>query len=585
MVRTTRRPRSSRQLKNAANGEVDAQPTRNRSRTKRRSRGKNIVSVQPDAPPLSRKEESALKRQATKAKRDLIQYSVFTLLVAAVVGLLLSLLVEPKIGIGALVAILCLGLSFKYPRQAIFAFIIYIPFSGTIIYSLGGSGVLQLAKDAIYLPALIGVLQFCRKNQQPFLIPQSLKLPLGLLLTLVSMTWLFVNVPQQLSSGGSGEYPVLIGVLGLKVLLGYLPLIACIYYLIRNREDLYFLLRIQVVLVLICCGLGFVQYMMLKTGVCQGTTGTGEELFKASLEARCFVGGSLLYTPSQGQIRLPGTFVAPWQWGWFLISSGFFCFGTTFSDRNPFWRLIGLISLTSVSVMAVLSGQRIALALVPLTVIGLLFLTGQVANLKRFVPVGIGLAILLSILMAQNPALVGERWASFQSRWEASPPQRFIQEQFQWAMAEQEGILGRGLGRATNSARMFGKVQLVETYHPKLLFEIGPLGLIATLALYTVLTVATYKAYRSVKDPNLRGYAASMWVFVLFISYFPYYYPLDVDPVNVYYWLAAGIALKLPAIDKQERLRQRIEEASGKRKLTPRELRQLKAQETAATFD
>lgn len=585
MVKTTRRPRSSRQSKGVDNSEATPKPVENRSKTRKSRRVKGKAAAQPDAPLLSRKEERALKRQAARVQRDLIQYSVFTLLVAAVVGLLLSLLVEPKIGIGALVAILCLGLSFKYPRQAIFAFIIYIPFSGTVTYSLGGSGILQLAKDAIYVPALIGVLQFCRKNQQPFLIPPALKLPLGLLLTLVSMTWLFVNVPQQLSSGGSGEYPVFIGLLGLKVLLGYLPLIACIYYLIRDREDLYFLLRVQVVLILICCALGFIQYMMLKTGVCPGTTGTGEELFKASLKARCFVGGSLLYTPSQGQIRLPGTFVAPWQWGWFLISSGFFCFGTTFSDRNPFWRLIGLIALTSVCVMAVLSGQRIALALVPMTVIGLLFLTGQVANLKRFVPVGIGLAILLSILMAQNPALVSERWTSFQSRWEASPPQRFIQEQFQWAMANQEGILGRGLGRATNSARMFGEVQLIEAYHPKLLFEIGPLGLIATLVLFTVLTVATFQAYRSVKDPNLRGYAASMWVFVLFISYFPYYYPLDVDPVNVYYWLAAGIALKLPAIDKQERLQQRIEEASSKRKLTPRELRQLKAQKNAATFD
>ena len=71
--------------------------------------------------------------------------------------------------------------------------------------------------------------------------------------------------------------------------------------------------------------------------------------------------------------------------------------------------------------------------------------------------------------------------------------------------------------------------------------------------LYTSLTVATFKAYRKTKDKNLRGYAASMWVFVLFISFFPYYYPLDVDPVSVYYWLAAGIALKIPTLDKQER--------------------------------
>ncbi len=197
--------------------------------------------------------------------------------------------------------------------------------------------------------------------------------------------------------------------LGLKVLLGYVLIIPCVYYLLRDREDVYFLLRLQVVLILIGCGLGFIQFLMLKTGICQGTIGEGADLFKASLEARCFVGGSLLHTPEQGQIRLPGTFNAPWQWGWFLISSGFFAFGTAFSDRSPLWRIVGLVSLAAVGVMAVVSGQRIALVLVPVTIVGLLILTGQVANLKRLIPVGIGLALILTVVMAQNPAVVSER--------------------------------------------------------------------------------------------------------------------------------------------------------------------------------
>jgi hypothetical protein len=36
------------------------------------------------------------------------------------------------------------------------------------------------------------------------------------------------------------------------------------------------------------------------------------------------------------------------------------------------------------------------------------------------------------------------------------------------------------------------------------------------------------------------------------ISYNTYYYPLDVDPVAVYYWFFAGIALKLPELDRLE---------------------------------
>lgn len=539
--------------------------TKTKANSKRKTKGKAVVanSVEANEPELSRKEQRAQERKAQKERQKLIQATATSFAICAVIAVVVGLATELKLGVGLGFGLLCLVLAFQFPRLAIYAFIIYVPFSGTVVYALGGSAILQLAKDAMYIPAMVSVFQFCRRKNLPFLVPKSIKLPFLLLVTLSGMTLLLVNAPQQF---GSGESAIPMGILGLKTLFGYLFVIPCIYYLIRNRDDLYFLLRIQVVLITVACSLGLIQYLMLKTGVCRGTVGTGSELFKASLEARCFVGGSLLYTPQHGQIRLPGTFVAPWQWGWFLISSAFFSFGTAFSDRSPVWRAVGLGSMVIVAVMSVLSGQRIALMLVPVSVGVLAILTGQVANLKRFLPIGIILGLILTYLVIRNPDLVAARVESFQGRWKASPPHAFITEQLHWSIEQQEGILGRGVGRATNAARIFGKVELVETYHPKVLFEIGFMGLASVMLLYTILTIATFKAYRTTKEKNLRGYAASMWVFVLFISYFPYYYPLDVDPVNVYYWLAAGIALKVPEIDKQERLQKRIEEgvASGK---------------------
>ncbi|MEM9978959.1 MAG: hormogonium polysaccharide biosynthesis protein HpsL [Cyanobacteria bacterium P01_D01_bin.2] len=528
---------------------------RSAKRLKKRSSGAVTKAEQGAEQPLSRKEQRAKDRAIAKARSQLIQFTVLAFVASGLAGLLLGLLVEPTLGIAATAGLLCLSLSFKYQRYALYAFIIYIPFSGTVTYVLGGNALLQLAKDAFYVPALIGVIGMCRKKRLQVLIPEAIKVPLVLVLSVVLLNLLLINLPQQLESGGA-EQPVMMGILGLKILLGYLPVITCIYYLMRTTEDLYFLLRIQALLVIIACILGFVQYLMLRTGICAGTEGLGAEgveLFKASLSSRCFVGGALLYSPSQGQIRLPGTFVAPWQWGWFLISSAFFSFGTAFNDRSPFWRLIGIISLVSVFVMSVVSGQRIALFLVPIAVGGLSILTGQVANLKRFVPIGVVLGLILVVLTIRNPALLQERVDSFQDRWNASPPHEFVRQQFAEVIEAQEGILGNGVARATNGARLFGDIRLIETYHPKLLYELGPLGLFFVLVLYTAVTVATFKAYRKTKDKNLRGYAASMWVFILFISYFPYYYPLDVDPVSVYYWLAAGIALKIPTLDKQER--------------------------------
>ncbi len=527
--------------------------------------------------------QKLLKARAAAARRqEAISYLTSVILGCTFVGLLISLIVEPKAGIAAGGALGCLIISSKYQRLALYAFIIYIPFAGTVTYALGGNPLLQIAKDVFYVPALIGVCQFCRKNRLPIILPRAIKPPLILLMIVVSITILVTNLPDQIMQV-EGRFPMIMAIWGAKIIFGYIPVVACIYYLIRNLEDLVFILRLQAVLVLVACSLGLIQYFMLKTGICSGTLGLGAEMFRASLESRCFVGGSLLYAPSMGQIRLPGTFVAPWQWGWFLISGVFFSFGSTFSDKSLFWRMVGGISLVVLMIMAVISGQRIALALVPFFIGVLVILTGQIKNLKRFLPIVVVLGLVLFYLIVSNPDVVEARLDSFVSRWEAAPPQQFIEAQFSNALKNQKGIFGEGVGRATNSARTFGSTTLIETYHAKVMHEIGIVGLAVVLALYTTLTVVTFRVYRRTQDEGLRSYAAAMWVYIFFISYCPYYYPLDVDPVGVYYWLAAGIILKIPELERQEYekalLAQGIEVSPAKSK------RDRRHQSAQATFE
>ncbi|MEL7051454.1 MAG: hormogonium polysaccharide biosynthesis protein HpsL [Cyanobacteria bacterium J06588_5] len=542
----------------SAQGATDAQSkgTSKRQKSGRGKKGKGkATTAESDSLPveeLSPRQRLILERAAAKRRKETISFIASTFFGCAFLALLVGLFLEPKLGVAAGGALMCLVMAFKYQRLALYAFLIYIPFSGTVTYALGGNSILQIAKDIFYIPALIGVYQFCQKNRLPIILPKAIKPPLIFLIIVVSLTALITNVPDQIGQV-NGRLPIVMAIWGAKILFGYIPLVACIYYLIRNKEDLMWLLRMQAVLVLIVSALGFIQYFMLKTGMCQGTVGEAKELFRASLQARCFVGGSLLYAPEVGQIRLPGTFVAPWQWGWFLISGVFFSFGTSFNDEDFRWRIVGLASLVALFTMALVSGQRIALVMVPLLFGSLMIITKQYANLKKFLPVGVLLALVVSYLIVNNPEVVTTRVNSLMSRWEASPPQQFVTEQFSQVWDKQEGLFGKGVGRATNSARTFGKTVLIETYHPKLIYELGPIGLFAVMAMYTTLTVVTFRVYRKTKDKSLRGYAATMWFFIFFISYFPYYYPLDVDPVGVYYWLAAGIILKIPALEQQEK--------------------------------
>ncbi|MBH8574629.1 hypothetical protein I8752_16680 [Nostocaceae cyanobacterium CENA369] len=528
-----------------------------------------------ETPTLSLKEQLAQKRKAAQARKELTSLITTALSVAFFVGILLFLVAGIKAAVPAVLAILILSLSYKYPRQALIAFIIYVPFGGTITYYIGNSPVLQLAKDAFYIPVLISLWQSCRQRGIPLIPVKAIKTPLYILLGLCLLTLIFVNGGQQLNPPSAGllekapnEIPLGMGILGLKVFLGYVPLIGCAYYLIRDKRDFLFLSRLQISLIFISCILGIIQYLLLLTGICEGTRNAeGSALFKATLEARCYFGGSLVYSPSQGMIRLPGTFVAPWQWAWFLISSTFFTFATGFTDPSIIWRIVSLGSLVTVFINAVVSGQRIALALVPTCFVILLLLTGQVGNLKRFIPIGVGLALVISIAVVTNPTVVEERTASFTSRWEASPPQEFIVQQFEENWKSVDGPLGSGLGRATNSARALGQTKLVETYYPKVLYEVGILGLLGFVALVTTLTFTAFRTYRRIKNRNFRSYGAALWVFILFISYNTYYYPLDVDPVAVYYWFFAGVLFKLPALEKQDKEDADPKKAAKKKRL------------------
>ena len=546
-----------------------------------KSKSKRTKNKQ-DKPKLSRKERVAQQRKAREKRKKLLGTLVAGLFLGVILGVPLALTVDLEIGLSLIALIPCVLLSFQYPRLALWIFLIYMPFSGTVTYWIGGgNAAFQIAKDVFYIPALLGLLLECRRKNQPVLVAKQLLPTLMFLLFACLLTLFIVNASQQFLPYCSdlseqflraedGSYllnsqglvikvpckqgtPFLQGLLGLKVLIGYIPLIFCAHYLIQDRRRLLFLGRLLLVLAIICCSLGLIQYWFLTSGRCAGTEGVqGVELFKASLRAKCFVGGALLYSPSQGEIRLPGTFVSPWHWAWFLVASSAICFAVAFSDPAFRWRMGGLFGMAIVFVNAVISGQRLALALVPSLILVLLFLTGQIVNLKRFIPVGIGLALLLGIVAANNPEIIQSRVDSFVNRWNASPPHLFVLQQLNFAIENQEGILGRGLGRATNSARVFGDVALIETFHAKLLYEVGYIGLFAFLLFVAHLSLVTFLKHYSVRDRTLHSYGSCLWVFILVISFFPYWYPLDTDPVAVYYWFFAGVIFRLPAIEKQE---------------------------------
>ena len=484
-------------------------------------------------------------------RRELIQLIAFAVLpglsVAALEGLVSGLWVSLILAI--------VGLSYTYPAWGLWGLLIYLPFAGTLTHGFADSSrFTHLIKDFFYIPALCSILINDRAYLKLFWAKiRPLYLPLSALTLCVGISFIWVNIIGENIEPTSGNQ-FLMGLVGIKTILSYIPLMLCGYYLIHSKDELLFFTRSQVVLVVCCCFLGFIQYLLLTKGICSGNEGLGgPSVYRASLEAQCFVGGAVLYNATAGLVRLPGTFVAPWQWGWFLICSTFFLFAIDVSDPDRRWRIVSAIATGLLIIMSVFSGQRIALALVPIIFIILQILTS--AN-KKFLPIKWGSAVLASGLIVQTVNRVEQRIESLVDRWTISPPHEFMWKQWLWTWNQQDGLWGHGVGAATNAARKFAPTRLIETFHAKIFYEIGPIGLLAFLAVVSAIAFLTFQAYRSIRDRSLKQLALCLWMFVALVSYFPYYYPLDVDPIAIYYWLVAGILLKLPELEKEDRMQE-----------------------------
>ena len=151
------------------------------TKLKKTPKSKKQSSV--ETPTLSLKEQLAQKRQTAKARQEFISILSSTIGCALFLGMIIFFVGGVKLAIPAVLGIIVITLSYKYPRPALFAFIIYLPLGGTIIYALGNSPLMQLAKDAFYIPALISIWQTYKKQNQPFIVPKSIKIPLLILLS------------------------------------------------------------------------------------------------------------------------------------------------------------------------------------------------------------------------------------------------------------------------------------------------------------------------------------------------------------------------------------------------------------------
>ena len=109
---------------------------------------------------------------------------------------------------------------------------------------------------------------------------------------------------------------------------------------------------------------------------------------------------------------------------------------------------------------------------------------------------------------------------------------------------------GNGAGMNTGSARYAfddpSSFKAFENYYAKAVYELGVAGLIIVLALFVILIIYGYRIHHRIKDTELRSCSAAILAFIVTMMLNSFKgWQIDLDPVNVYFWLFAGILLKL----------------------------------------
>ena len=433
-------------------------------------------------------------------------------------------------------------------RWSVYGLLLYLPFSGIpILAAYPDTEVPVLLKDFLFvIPAYVGFLAcFGRRFRHIWFAaaPTVLFATLGLLVAAQAFN-------PALPRG-------LVGAIGVKVWLFYIPLYFLAYHFVRDRRDLFRLLTLVSVAAVVPALVGVFQ-----AGLFRGD----HDSWVSFLEG---IYGDAAGPATQGftQFDLPGGGIIRRVPSTFSSWTQYFNFVATMVAVTYAWwrgalsgRRAGLLGAGVCLLMVtatLLTGARAAFLLVPV-LLALILALQQGARRPSpralAAPVGVVLAFA-AVFAVVSPSLLAQVFTKVGLEFGTT-----FFESFGKAVEITWSGLGTGIDTiasryAYSSTALFPAVGGIwfESWWVKVVLELGIPGLVVVAALFATILARGFRQHRSVADPRLAAVSAAILAFlavnVVAAATKPY---LDYDPVNVYFWFLAGVLAKIPVLDATE---------------------------------
>jgi hypothetical protein len=435
--------------------------------------------------------------------------------------------------IGALIAATAMAVGLYNWRWSVLGLLSYMPFSGIpILLGLPNAQIAVLLKDLLFvLPTYTGYLLARRRKGLSF--PGSPLYPLLAGLALLVAVESLQTIRQPL-----------VAAVGAKVWLMYMPLLFLGYHLIYDRSRLTSLLGLMSVLALIPAGVGIVEAVLLDSGrsdLVYGWYGAAARSVTQNFVQFDFS------SPTGRLLRVPSLFSSVFQYYDFVASTSAISFAWWQLTRRRLALCVWLIMLLA----CFSSGARAAFVLTPL-MMGITLLLSRSAVQAAALVTGVGSVLIIAAALIGLSAgdlvfgAIGVGTAEVSAGFVNGVP-----------TALQSSLIGMGTGIDTWGARyvlgdagpIVAGLSYSESWYVKVILELGIGGLLLFGLVFGWLLLRGYHAHQSLSEPGLRAVSASLLALLVWTLAYSLKGPqFDLDPVNVYFWLFAGVLLKISAI-------------------------------------
>lgn len=421
-------------------------------------------------------------------------------------------------------------------RLGVALLLLYIPFAGTVTFALYPSSLPTLFKDFYFvIPVYMGFWLGRRDEAPKERVPDLVRFMIFALVFLV-----FIQ------SFNPGLASWLVAAIGAKIWLFYLPLLFVAFAIVESRNDLINLLRILVVVAWIPCAIGILEWLASMTFGYQETMlavyGRAAEGATQNF-AHFDLGGEFF--------RIPSTFTFVTQYYGYTLSMIVPSFALTKLDESDGWRKFAIATMWLAVVASFMCGERGAYVFVPLLLLMVFWLEDLFKGGAKLILMLMPVLLLALYVAGIEPMKLYSMVKELFLHYSDNIARKGLMD------AIRSSPLGTGTGMNTGPARYAFNVPDsfvgIENYYAKAVVELGIPGLMVVAGLFLAIIGHGYGIHSRLRDPGLRSCASIFLAYVVIISLSSFKgWQIDLDPVNVYFWMFSGFMLKLEYLERDE---------------------------------